>query len=122
MEKLIPPYWYLESPIDFEHKQYVLYNFLQNVDYKFQNKILSPYLLHMEKLMDELNSVNSSFRMLNKYFNRHRYIFSENYKVDGEDEKTIQEIKEIVNFAIPQIDTRIKTGYIILRKNQQILY
>jgi asparagine N-glycosylation enzyme membrane subunit Stt3 len=122
MEKLIPPYWYLESPIDFEHKQYILYDYLQNVDNNFKNKILSPYLLHMERLIDELNSVNSSFRMMKKYFDKNRYFFLKEYRIDGEDEKTIREIKEIVNFAIPQIDARIKTGYIILRKNQQILY
>lgn len=122
MEKLISSYWYLEPPIDFEHKQYVLFNYLQNVDFKFQNKILSPYLLHMESLMDELNSINSSFKMIKKHFNRNRYLFLENYKIDGENDKIIQEIKDIVNFAIPQIDARIKTGYVILKKNQQILF
>lgn len=122
MEKLISSYWYLESPIDFEHKQYVLFDYLQRVDYKFKNKILSPYLLHMESLMDELNSVNSSFKMIKKYFDKNRYHFLENHKIEGENDKIIKEIKDIVDFAIPQIDARIKTGYIILKKNQQILF
>jgi len=122
VEKLISSYWYLESPIDFEHKQYVLFDYLQRVDYKFKNKILSPYLLHMEGLMDELNSVNSSFKMIKKYFDKNRYHFLGDHKIEGENDKIIKEIKDIVDFAIPQIDARIKTGYIILKKNQQILF
>ena len=39
MDSLLPITWYTESPIDFEHKQYMLFNYLQKVDSNFQNKI-----------------------------------------------------------------------------------
>jgi hypothetical protein len=122
MEKLLSQTWYAESPIDFEHKQYVLLAYLQKVDANFINKILSPHLLHMEKLMDELFYVHSSFKMIKNDFDKNRYVYFQNIKLEGEDNKFIYEIKEIVEYSIPQIETRIKTGYKILDKNSQILY
>ena len=122
MEELLPIMWYTQSPIDFEHKQYILFAYLQKVDFNFQNKLLSPHLLHMEKLMDELFYFSSAFQMIKNDFNKNRYIYLDNVKLEGEDNTLIYEIRDIVEFAIPQVETRIKTGYIILKRNKQILY
>ena len=122
METLLPITWYVQSPIDFEHKQYLLFAYLQKVDLNFQQKLLSPHLLHMEKLMDELFYVSSSFKMIKNDFDKHRYVYLANTKLEGEDNTLIYEIRDIVEFAIPQVETRIKTGYVILKRNKQILY
>jgi hypothetical protein len=122
METLLPILWYVETPIDFEHKQYVLSNYLQKVDFSFYKKKLSPHLLHLEKLIDELESFSSSYKMIKNKFDKNRYIFFENIKLEGEDNKIILEIKEIVEFSILQIEPRIKTGYLILKKSNQILF
>jgi len=122
MNTLLPILWYVESPIDFEHKQYILYAYLQKVDTDFVKKTLSPHLLHMERIMDELFYVSSSFKMIKNDFDKNRYIYFQNVKLEGEDNKMIYEVKEIVEFAIPQIQTRIRTGYKIFERNKQILY
>jgi hypothetical protein len=122
MENLLSQTWYVESPIDFEHKQYVLLAYLQKVDNNFVKKILSPHLLHMEKLMDELFYISSSFKMIKNNFNKNRYVYFQNVKLEGEDNKIIYEIRDIVEYSIPQIESRIKTGYKIFEKNKQILY
>lgn len=122
MENLLSQTWYVESPIDFEHKQYVLLAYLQKVDNNFVKKILSPHLLHMEKLMDELFYVSSSFKMIKNDFNKQRYVYFQNVKLEGEDNKIIYEIRDIVEYSIPQIESRIKTGYKIFERNKQILY
>jgi hypothetical protein len=122
MENNLPILWYVESPIDFEHKQYVLFAYLQKVDMSFSQKILSPHLLHLEKVIDELNYFSGTFNMIKNDFNKNRYIYLENVKLVGEDDKFILEIKDIVEFAIPQIDSRIKTGYKIFQRNNQILF
>jgi len=122
MENLLSQTWYVESPIDFEHKQYVLLAYLQKVDNNFVKKILSPHLLHMEKLMDELFYISSSFKMIKNDFNKNRYVYFQNVKLEGEDNKIIYEIRDIVEYSIPQIESRIKTGYKIFEKNKQILY
>lgn len=113
----------MESPIDFEHKQYLLFAYLQNVDFQFVNKKLSPHLLHLEKIIDELNSFEDSYYKIVKDFDKNRYIyFQDNSKLHGENDNLIVEIKEIVKFSKPQIKTRIDFGYKILEKNKQILY
>lgn len=115
--------WYMESPIDFEHKQYTLLAYLQKVDNSFLLKNLSPYLLHMEKMVVELKNYEESFESIKKGFDKNRYIFfKENPKLVGENDELILEIEEIVKFSIPQVKTRIDFGYKILEKNSQILF
>ena len=119
----LPLTWYMESPIDFEHKQYILLAYLQKVDTSFLLKNLSPHLLHMEKMVDELKNYEISYEKIKKEFNKNRYIFFEdNPKLIGENNELIVEIEEIVKFSIPQVKTRIEFGYKIFEKNKQILY
>lgn len=123
MIDILPIGWYFESPIDYEHKQYVLLGYLLKVDSSFLEKQLSPHLLHLEKLTKELLQFENSFVDIKKKFDKNRYIyFSDNSKLVGEDNTLIYEIKEIVDFSIPQIQTRIDLGYKILGKNSQVLY
>ena len=123
MADLLPINWYIESPIDFEHKQYVLFAYLQKVDHSFFFKNLSPHLLHMESLLKELHEFKDSFRDIKKKFDKERYIFfKDNPKLIGEDNQLVYEIKEIVEFSIPQVECRILTGNKTLQKNRQVLY
>ena len=123
MEDLITLKWYTESPIDFEHKQYVLLSYLKKVDDSFIKKILSPHLLHMEEMIKELNFFKENLKETKKMFDKNRYIyFSGNPKLEGENFYLIEEIREIVEFSIPQVNSRIILGNIILSKNRQLLY
>jgi hypothetical protein len=123
MIDIIPITWYIESPIDFEHKQYVLLSYLQTVDGSFMNKRLSPHLLHMEKMINEMLIFKDSLKDIKKRFDKERYIFFEdNRKLEGENNHLVEEIREIVEFSLPQVETRIKLGKTILSKNRQILY
>ncbi len=123
MIDVIPVTWYIESPIDFEHKQYVLLSYLQTVDGSFMNKRLSPHLLHMEKMINEMLIFKDSLKDIKKRFDKERYIFfDDNRKLEGENNHLVEEIREIVEFSLPQVETRIKLGQTILSKNRQILY
>ncbi len=120
---IIPVTWYIESPIDFEHKQYVLLSYLQTVDGSFMNKRLSPHLLHMERMINEMLNFQGSLKDIKKRFDKERYIFFEdNRKLEGENNHLVEEIREIIEFSLPQVETRIKLGQTILSKNRQILY
>ncbi len=123
MIDIIPVTWYIESPIDFEHKQYVLLSYLQTVDGSFMNKKLSPHLLHIEKMINEMLNFNESLSDMKKRFDKERYIFFEdNSKLEGETNHLVEEIYEIVQFSLPQVEARLKLGQTILSKNKQILY
>lgn len=122
MEKILPITWFIETPIDFEYKQFILLAYLQKVELSFMEKKLSPNLLHLEKLVDELIAFQSSYDMIKKEFDKNRYVYFDNVKLEGEKDETIGEVIEIVNFSIPQIEPRLKMGYKILKKNNQILF
>ena len=120
MSRLLSITWYVDEPIDFEYKQYILYDYLQNVDSEFYQKKLSPHLLHMEKIFDELISFNSSFDLIKHKFDQNRYVYFDNSKLQGEDNELLYEVRDIVDLSISQIEPRIKLGYKILKKNNQI--
>lgn len=120
--EIIPVCWYKETPIDFEHKQYVLLSYLQKVDASFIEKQLSPHLLHMENMLNELNKFEESLVDIFKVFDKNRYMFFENKKLEGENNELVYEIKDIVEFSIPQVKTRLILGYKILEKHKQILF
>lgn len=122
MSQLISVTWYMESPIDFEHKQYILFDYLQKVDLDFSNKVLSPHLLHIEKVIDELIGFQSSINLLKSNLDKNKYIYFKDMNIEGEKDYLVDEIKEIVDFSIDQIEPRIKLGYKILKKKNQILF
>lgn len=123
MIQTLPIDWYIKDPIDFEHKSYMILGYLQTVDYSFiVDKKVSPHLLHLERLLEELDLFESSYYKMLKGFNTNRYKYFENPKLEGEDNKLVLEIKEIVGFSAPLIETRIDYGYKVLDKYKQILY
>jgi hypothetical protein len=118
----IPIDWYYQSPIDFEHKQYVLLAYLQTVDKSFSDKKVSPYLLHMEYMESELTNFKYNFGKFKKESERNRYHYFKESKVFLEKEDIIEEVNEIVEFALPQIKPRIQLGYKICIRYKQLLY
>ncbi len=119
----LPIDWYIDDPIDFEHKSYMILGYLQSVDYSFiVEKKVSPYLLHLEKLLDELNTFESTYYKMLNGFEKNRYVYFDNPKLIGEDNELVLEIKEIVGFSAPLIETRIDYGYKVLDKHKQLLY
>lgn len=123
MIDIIPITWYIDEPIDFEFKQYTLLAYLQKVDESFLYKRLSPHLLHMEEMIMDMVMFRESFVDMRKKFDKNRYIFfKENPKLEGENNLIIEDIREIVEFSIPQIETRVNLGNYILQKHKQVLF
>lgn len=122
MQDLLSLTWYTDDPIDFEYKEYLLFGYLQKVDRSFHDRLLSPHLLHMERLIDELIMFQACYQEMKKTFDKNRFVYFENRKLEGENNKFINEIKELVEFSIPQVEPRIKYGYKILKKNNQVLF
>jgi hypothetical protein len=47
--------WFIEPPMDFEQKNYLLLDYVQQIDNSFKVQKLSPYILHTEKIVEEMN-------------------------------------------------------------------
>jgi hypothetical protein len=121
--KLIDLDWYSQSPIDFEHKQYLLHAYLQSVDQSYLDKKVSPHLLHLERLKEEMDYFISKWIILQKIFDKNRYVYFDNPKLEGEENIELAKIVEIVDYANPQIFAKIKQGYLLFeRYPNQILY
>jgi len=120
--ELLATNWYIQSPIDFEYKEYVFYAFLQDVDNSYRVHIVSPYLLHLERLKNEMTEFKQNIIHIKSDFDKVRYRWFENPKLEGEQNEFIETITEIVDFSLPQIQTRIELGNKIYKKYNQILW
>ena len=121
--KLLDLDWYSQAPVDFEHKQYVLYAYLESVDKSYLSKKVSPHLLHLERLKDEMDYFISKCIIMQKVFDKNRYAYFDNPKLEGEDNVELSKIVEIVDYATHHVDARIRSGYVLFEKYpKQILY
>jgi hypothetical protein len=122
--KLLRMDWYLESPIDFEHKNYILLDYISNLDSSFSNKVLSPYLLWTEKLVNELINFELNLKKTELNFKKELYTISNSgyeYK-QIERFELLDEIYQIVDYSKPLLESKIKLGYQLFNKYPQILY
>jgi hypothetical protein len=118
--------WYYKNPIDFEYKQWILFAYLKKVDDAFYSKIFSPWLLHTEKLSEDMKL---SLQYLEGFKNgliKKSILFSfegicivENKPVSN---KEIEIVEEIVKFSIPLLDQRIDLGRKLHSQYPTILY
>ena len=111
--KLLDLDWYSQAPVDFEHKQYVLYAYLESVDKSYLNKKVSPHLLHLERLKDEMDYFISKWIIMQKVFDKKRYAYFDNTKLEGAENPELSKIAEIDDYATPHVDARIRSGYIL---------
>lgn len=54
--KSLHPYWFLQSPIDMEHKYYVLMDFLQSVESDLDQKKYSDQIQKINRIYNDLKS------------------------------------------------------------------
>lgn len=117
--------WYYKEPRDFEHKQWVLFAYLQKVDEAFYSRIFSPWLLHTEKITDDMKISLGHLESFKKGITKKSILFS----VEGisliENKPMTKEIgivQEIVEFSIPLLEQRINLGRKLHSQYPTILY
>lgn len=118
--------WYCQTPLDFEHKNYLLLQYLKSIDDSYSSHILSPYLLWTEKLVSELKDFASKSSLLESSLRRDMIsidlvkmqIIRKNIERNDE----IKIIFEIVEYSTPLLQSKIKLGYKLLDKYPQILF
>jgi hypothetical protein len=118
--------WYYKAPIDFEYKQWILFAYLQKLDEAFYSRIFSPWLLHTEKLSDDMKISLQYLESFKKGITKKSILFSfegisvvENKPISN---KEIDIVEEIVRFSIPLLDQRIELGRKLHSQYPTILY
>ena len=56
--------WLFEEPIDFEHKQYVLFNYLKHCDKKIDKFEVYPIYTELSIHLANLQSISSDFKAI----------------------------------------------------------
>jgi hypothetical protein len=118
--------WYCQTPLDFEHKNYLLLQYLKIVDDSFSVKVLSPYLLHTERLVKELKEFAHKSQLLENHLRRDiESIDLLNWKIIRKEIQKNDEIKvvfEVVDYSTPLLESKITLGYKLLDKYPQVLF
>lgn len=118
--------WYLEQPLDFEYKNYILLDYIQSIDTNFKIHKLSPYLLWTEKLVFELKDFSQKRYDFYKSFEKKKVIIEEGQlklkTIKFRELDDIKTINEIVEYSTPLLESKIKLGYKLLDKYPQILF
>ncbi len=118
--------WYIEQPLDFEYKNYILLDYLQSVDKSFGVHQLSPYLLWTEKLISELDTFEMRRKQFLESTKQTKVIFSDGairlIRKTIDEPESVQIIKEIIQYSRPILESKVKIGYTLLGKYPQILW
>lgn len=126
MEELLEIDWYYQSPIDFEHKQYKLFSYLQKCDSAFYERVFSPYLLHTEKIVTEMEMTLENIKNFERSAVKKSIFFSlEGLYLREDGLPKIEELEvvgEIIEFSLPLLSQRIDLGKRLHKKYPTILY
>ena len=118
--------WWMDEPIDYEYKQYILLDYLQKIENYFLNKDFSPYLLHTEKLYEEM-AINLEFieafedEMTSSHLNyTKKGIGWKDTKLPTI--KELEEMKNILRFSVPLLKQKVQIGKELWKNSPTILW
>jgi hypothetical protein len=117
--------WFYQAPIDFEHKQYKFFAYLKEVDEAFYGKIFSPYLLHTEKLVEEMKTSYCYIDSFQKSLIKKSIFWSVEGLYIRKEAPTMKELEtvvEILEFCIPLAENRVDLGRKLHKKFPGILF
>ena len=115
MCKKLDKFWFTSSPIDLEHKQYILLDFLQSVREDFTLDVLYPWLSEVQKQHADLTAFNHEKHELQEKFKKVKKFNFETYEIEYEYDnswitKDFAEVSNIVEFSTPKLLHWLKKG------------
>jgi len=117
--------WFIEPPMDFEQKNYLLLDYIQQIDNSFKIQKLSPYLLYTEKLVEEMTRFKEGRERMREALRRKKLNLSRKIHwvvTDVDETKEMKTVVEIVDYSMPILESKLVLGYKLLEKYPQILW
>lgn len=113
--KTLDKNWLTEGRIDFEYKKYLLLAYLQEAGQNFSEKKIYPRLSELVEHYQNIQLLRDKKLLVAKDFPKEvsRLDFEKfkvEYKQLFEDDELLAEIDSIIDFALPEIKTRLNTG------------
>ncbi len=114
MEKLSAD-WFLEGTLDFEYKKYLLLAYLQHINKEFSEVRLYPAFADLIRHYKNLNSFREQKQSLFRQFPSSLSMedFQQmklSYDPQLEDDEILQEIEEIIEYALPAFKSSLSEG------------
>lgn len=107
--------WLTEGLIDFEYKKYVLLAYLKDIQANFQNLLLYPFLGDLLYHYKNLNQLKENKKLIFDHFPK-RLSKADFEKLEliyqdlVEDDIVMQEIEDIIAFALPKLKNSLNEG------------
>lgn len=110
--------WFLENPLDVEHKQYILLSYLKNVNDSFDKNKLYPFLAELVYHCNNLLQIKYSKQKLSKDFKKNIVGFDFTkmiilYEDIFNQSLELTYIDDIIELSIPLMNNCINKGKII---------
>jgi len=107
--------WFIEGAIDFEHKKYILLDYLQEINRHFDRSRLYPNLTDLIFHYNNLLDFKRNKSVLQQAFPQRLTqadidALKLTYQKMVEDDGTMREIENIISFALYKMDPAIQTG------------
>ncbi len=107
--------WFIEGAIDFEHKKYILLDYLQEINRHFDRSKLYPNLNDLIFHYNNLLDFKRNKSVLQQAFPQRLTqadidALKLTYQKMVEDDSTMREIESIISFALYKMDPAIQTG------------
>lgn len=107
--------WILEGTIDFEYKKYILLAYLKKVREKFEHHELYPHLSELIKHYKNLRDLSNSKELLIEDMPKQisgldLKSLMINYKRIAIDDELMQEIFDVIEYAVPKMRTVLNDG------------
>lgn len=113
--------WFLEDPLDIEHKQYILLSYLNNIRKEFKDNKLYPFLAELVYHCNSLLNIKYSKQQISKDFKKNivgfdfikmEIIYENMFNQSFE----LSYIDEIIDVSLPLMNECIMEGKIIYDK------
>jgi hypothetical protein len=120
----LPQDWLTEKHTDIENKQYVILGYLKKMSEAFEAQRLYPAIDYLREQYDYLIGLKTALTLLeNKLSKNVKHIDIQNYKIVYqsvyEDDKMIQELNAIIEFALPNVERLLEKGQRIIDSVEQ---
>ena len=107
--------WFIEGSLDFEHKKYILLDYLQEINRHFDKSKLYPNLTDLVFHYNNLLDFKQNKTVLQQAFPQRLSLadieaVKLTYKKIVEDDNSMLEIERIITYALSKMDPAIKTG------------
>ena len=125
-QQLLSLNWWVDTPIDFEHKKWLLLSYLQKQDEAFYNREFSPWLLHSEKLIGDMMSSKDIIITTREILTKKEIVIRNNQIFwEKRTPTSIEEVDvflEILMYSIPLLENKLDFGKRLWKDDPTLLW